>query len=174
MGHGSSRQNPSYVARNGIMKGANRRPPPLTCPLYHKIFKMQEIFPVPANKKLRFWHCSSVLLVKWQLFGFFRHLLAVFGPKSMNYLQIPAPVKAERHTVRAAERAPPGGAAKDLPRFQGAGGGLLEPVFTAEDAGWTRDFPARQGAFSQEYFVYCKKTQRSMAEKDPSTRCLRL
>ena len=50
----------------------------------------------------------------------------------------------------------------------------LEPVFTAEDAGWARDFFARQGAFSQEYFVYCKKTQRSMAEKDPPTRRLRL
>ena len=33
----------------------------------------------------------------------------------------------------------------------------LEPVFTAEDAGWARDFFARQGKFSQEYFVYCKK-----------------
>ena len=49
-----------------------------------------------------------------------------------------------------------------------------EPVFTAEDAGWARDFSARQGAFSQEYFVYCKKTQRGMAEKDPPTRRLRL
>ena len=34
---------------------------------------------------------------------------------------------------------------------------VLEPVFTAEDAGWARDFFARQGKFSQEYFVYCKK-----------------
>ncbi len=50
----------------------------------------------------------------------------------------------------------------------------LEPVFTAEDAGWARDFSARQGAFSQECFVHFKKTQRSMAEKDPSTRRLRL
>ena len=33
----------------------------------------------------------------------------------------------------------------------------LEPVFTAEDAGWARDFFARQGKFSQEYVVYCKK-----------------
>jgi hypothetical protein len=26
----------------------------------------------------------------------------------------------------------------------------LEPVFTAETAGWARDFPVRQGKFSQE------------------------
>ena len=41
---------------------------------------------------------------------------------------------------------------------EAAGGTLfLEPVFTAEDAGWARDFFASQGKFSQEYFVYCKK-----------------
>ncbi len=51
---------------------------------------------------------------------------------------------------------------------------VLEPVFTAEDAGWPRDFPVRQGEFSPEYFVYCKKIQRSMAEKDPARRRLRL
>ena len=33
----------------------------------------------------------------------------------------------------------------------------LEPVFTAENAGWTRDFFARQGKFSREYLVYFKK-----------------
>ena len=51
---------------------------------------------------------------------------------------------------------------------------LLEPVFTAEDAGWAKNFPARQGAFSRECLVHFKKTQRGMAGKDPSTRRLRL
>ena len=32
----------------------------------------------------------------------------------------------------------------------------------------TRDFFVRQGAFLQEYSVYPKEKQRSMAEKDPS------
>ena len=27
---------------------------------------------------------------------------------------------------------------------------ILEPAFTAETAGWARDFPVRQGKFSQE------------------------
>ena len=52
--------------------------------------------------------------------------------------------------------------------------GELEPVFTAEDAVWPRDFSVRQGEFSPEYFVYCKKIQRSMAEKAPARRRLRL
>ena len=30
-----------------------------------------------------------------------------------------------------------------------------------------RDFFARQGDLTQQYFVYCKENQRSMAEKDP-------
>ena len=51
---------------------------------------------------------------------------------------------------------------------------LLEPVFTAEDAGWAKNFPARQGAFSRECLVHFKKTQRGMAEKDPPRRRLRL
>ena len=50
----------------------------------------------------------------------------------------------------------------------------LEPVFTAEDAVWPRDFSVRQGEFSPEYFVYCKKIQRGLAEKDPARRRLRL
>ena len=58
--------------------------------------------------------------------------------------------------------------------FTIAGVLLLEPVFTAEDAVWPRDFSVRQGEFSPEYFVYCKKIQRSMAEKDPARRRLRL
>jgi len=49
-----------------------------------------------------------------------------------------------------------------------------EPVFTAEDAVRAKDFPARQGGFSQEYFVHFKKIQRSMAGKDPPRRRLRL
>ena len=32
----------------------------------------------------------------------------------------------------------------------------------------TRDFFVRQGAYLQEYSVYSKEKQRSMAEKDPS------
>ena len=45
-----------------------------------------------------------------------------------------------------------------------------ESLFTAENAEWARDFFARRGEFSQAYFVYVKKIQRSMAEKDPPRR----
>ena len=55
-----------------------------------------------------------------------------------------------------------------------SGGPVLEPVFTAEDAVGARNFSVRQGAFSREYFVYFKKTQRGMTEKGPSRRRLRL
>ena len=47
-----------------------------------------------------------------------------------------------------------------------SGGPVLEPVFTAEDAGWARDFFAGQGDLTQEYFVYFQSNQRGPAEKD--------
>ena len=58
--------------------------------------------------------------------------------------------------------------------IQSVFGGNSEPVFTAEDAGWARDFSARQGEFLREYFVHFKKIQRSMAGKELSRRHLRL
>ena len=44
---------------------------------------------------------------------------------------------------------------------------FLEPVSYLEVCRMTRKFAARQGEFSQEYFVYCKKIERSMAAKGP-------
>ena len=64
------------------------------------------------------------------------------------------------HREARAERAGgvPGAGGAHLPAHTRSS---LEPVFTAEDAGWARGFFARQGEFSQEYFVYFKKIYRS-------------
>ena len=40
-------------------------------------------------------------------------------------------------------------------------------VWKLEMCPTARDFFARQGDLTQQYFVYCKENQRSMAEKDP-------